>query len=205
MERISKAMKDEKFRELFKEYMDEISDPKNRELYEQEIAALEADRGNNIRWVKPTPGRVLKTSFAERPPKQVAGPGAEELEIPAEVKKVFVNICSCPEIEEAKAEGSRKDERGQPWSIPYSLTPGRVDMDKAGGKCFVYDCVFNPKTFEKGCAIPQFMELLLVTAIEGIERQFSVKLDRGYKLIKLAYKGDIKSTVIRTKADSSTA
>ncbi|ORY50863.1 PIH1-domain-containing protein [Rhizoclosmatium globosum] len=175
MERISKAMKDEKFRELFKEYMDEISDPKNREVT---IITRIQTPGNNIRWVKPTPGRVLKTSFAERPPKQVAGPGAEELEIPAEVKKVFVNICSCPEIEEAKAEGSRKDERGQPWSIPYSLTPGRVDMDKAGGKCFVYDCVFNPKTFEKGCAIPQFMELLLVTAIEGIERQFSVKLDR---------------------------
>ncbi|KAI9344892.1 pre-RNA processing PIH1/Nop17-domain-containing protein [Obelidium mucronatum] len=202
VEKITKAMKDEKFRELFKEYVDEISDPKNKALYEQEIAALEADRGNNIRWIKPTPGRVIKTFFTAKPPKQSGLNGEEE--IPANVKKVFINICSCPEIDEAKPDEKNprpKDQRGQGWSIPYSLTAGRFDVDKAGAKCYVYDCVFNPKTFEMGCKIPKFMELLLTTAIEGIERQFSVKLDHAFKPVKMSYKGEIKATVVRTKLD----
>ncbi|KAJ3075030.1 Protein kintoun [Podochytrium sp. JEL0797] len=207
MDKIAKAMKDEKFRQLFKEYVDEISDPKNKELYEREITSLEADRGNSIRWIKPTPARVIKSAFVVAPGKQEASAGGEAVDIPADVKKVFVNICTCNEIEEAKP-GEGKEEKGgrvgTSWAIPYSLTAGRFDQDKAGKKCFVYDCVFNPKTFELGCKMPKFMELLMSTALEGVERQFGVKLDHAFKPVKMNYKGsEIKATVVRTKVDAS--
>ncbi|TPX70769.1 hypothetical protein CcCBS67573_g06420 [Chytriomyces confervae] len=209
IERISKAMKNKEFRDLFHEYIQEISDPKNKEvgtsphwntirflLYEREIEALEADRGNNIRWVKPTPGRVLKTRFKSKPAKN------SELR---DIEKVFINMCTSSEIEEAsiaRPDETKNGERGQQWSIPYSLDAGRVDVDKSGSKCFVYDCVFNPKTYELGSKMTKFMDLLVQTSLDGVEQRFAVTLDRDVKpLYKTKYKGDIKATVIRTKTD----
>ncbi|KAI8838793.1 pre-RNA processing PIH1/Nop17-domain-containing protein [Chytriomyces cf. hyalinus JEL632] len=196
IERISKAMKNKEFRDLFHEYIQEISDPKNKELYEREIEALEADRGNNIRWVKPTPGRVLKTRFKSKPVK------TSELR---DIEKVFINMCTSSEIEEAsiaRPDETKNGERGQQWSIPYSLDAGRVDTDKSGSKCFVYDCVFNPKTYELGSKMTKFMDLLVQTSLDGVEQRFDVTLDRDVKpLYKTKYKGDIKATVIRTKTD----
>ena len=44
----------------------------------------------------------------------------------------------------------------------------------------MYDCVFNPKTFEQGNNNVNFLNLLINTALEGIEKQFKgVKLDRS--------------------------
>ena len=60
---ISICLKDEKFRDLLKEYAEEISDPENRKRYEEEIAQLERDRGMDVKFINPTPGHVLKTSI----------------------------------------------------------------------------------------------------------------------------------------------
>lgn len=57
VDRIGEALKDEKFRKMFAEYAEELSDPKNRELYEQEIAQMEADRGMDVQFVHPKPGK----------------------------------------------------------------------------------------------------------------------------------------------------
>lgn len=56
VDRIGKALKDEKFRKMFVEYAEEISDPKNREVYEKEIAQMEADRGMDVQFIHPKPG-----------------------------------------------------------------------------------------------------------------------------------------------------
>jgi dynein assembly factor 2 len=48
------------------------------------------------------------------------------------------------------------------------------------------------------------MNLVEDTAIDGIERQFGVKVDRkNLKRQKLEYKGTPTATVIRTKSDGS--
>ncbi|KAI8620062.1 pre-RNA processing PIH1/Nop17-domain-containing protein [Chytriomyces sp. MP71] len=196
LEKFANAMKHKEFRDLFHEYMQEISDPANRALYEREIEALENDRGNSIRWVKPTPGRVLKTRFTDKPAKL-----ASELK---DVDKVFVNLCTSTEIEDASMGGveTRGEQNGQSWSIPYSLDVGRMDVDKSNQRCYVYDCVFSPKTFEMGCKMNKFMDLLVTTALEGVEKRFDVKLDRDCKSLKMKYKGEIKATVIRSKAET---
>ena len=48
LQRLNEAMKKEEFRKLLVEYAEEISDPKNRELYEREITQLERERGMNV-------------------------------------------------------------------------------------------------------------------------------------------------------------
>lgn len=84
---------------------------------------MEQDRGNNIRWVKPTPGHVIKTVYV-RPPIPDG--------VPDSVEKVFVNLCTSTEIQEGSMTGvsERDGKKGQSWSLPYSLTAGRVDVDK---------------------------------------------------------------------------
>lgn len=59
VDRIGKALKDEKFRKMFVEYAEEISDPKNRELYEKEIAQMEAEKGMDVQFIHPKPGYVF--------------------------------------------------------------------------------------------------------------------------------------------------
>jgi dynein assembly factor 2 len=51
--RINEAMKNEEFRKMFISYCEEISDPENRKLYEQEIKQLESERGVDVEFINP--------------------------------------------------------------------------------------------------------------------------------------------------------
>jgi dynein assembly factor 2 len=41
------------------------------------------------------------------------------------------------------------------------------------------DCVFNPGTYELGKQSEQFLKALIQTAIEGVERQYNLKLEKS--------------------------
>ncbi len=62
LDRFTEAMKKEEFRKLLVEYAEELSDPKNREQYEKEIAQLEEERGMNVTFIHPEKGFCLKTT-----------------------------------------------------------------------------------------------------------------------------------------------
>jgi hypothetical protein len=210
------AMKKDEFKKLFFDYLDEISDPKNRQKYEEEIALLEKERGNNIRWVKPEGQFVVKTKYDKNQKKTplIQSPQRQKtidmsdgnssfarLEIKPGMK-VFINICQSPEIKDAmlqKSNVTKNNARGQNWSIPYSLTYGRNDKDKANNECVVYDCIFSPNTIRMSSNY-RFKELIIMTAIEGVERQFNVKLEKKYKIPKMKCKGTPQDTVIREKS-----
>ncbi|TPX36674.1 hypothetical protein SmJEL517_g01190 [Synchytrium microbalum] len=161
LKKISTSFQDEEFRKLFSDYVNELSDPKNRELYEREIAQLEAEQGNKVRFVKPTEGHVLKTKF-QKPPSNMAN-----------IDKVFINMCTSPEISKAKAKTkSVNGKKGQSWSIPYSLSSPREDVDHANAPCLVYDFVMHPDTYRMGRNNPAFDKMLVDTALEGIETKF---------------------------------
>ncbi|KAL2099289.1 hypothetical protein ACEWY4_005769 [Coilia grayii] len=178
--RLSKAMKDETFRKLLHEYADEISNPENRKRYEEDIKLLEQERGMDVQFVHPKPFRALKTSDGRQ--------------------KCFINICSnelikTPECAACTGEGGR---RGLNWSLPYSLAPGRPDVDSNGNKCMIYDVVFNPDTLHMASKNARFMELVDSTAFDGIQESFKVKLDRkNTRVLKTKYKGVPHASVIR--------
>ncbi|KAJ8341668.1 hypothetical protein SKAU_G00339590 [Synaphobranchus kaupii] len=179
--RFSKAFKDEKFREMLRDYAEEISNPENKKKYEEEIALMEQERGMDIKFVHPKPERVLKTSLNGK-------------------QKCFINICSNDLIDkpECKAERGVDGRVGQQWSLPYSLTPGRPDMDPKGIKYMIYDVIFNPDALYIAGKNDRFMKLIESTALQGVRDQFKVKLDeKNFKVLKIKYKGVPNATVIR--------
>ncbi|KAI8898428.1 PIH1 family [Globomyces pollinis-pini] len=186
MEKFKKSLKNPEFKKLFFDYVTELQDPENKRIYEEELAKLEAEKGNNVRYVKPEPWCVIKT-------KQLNIEHQIDKSNPNE--KVFINICSSPEIQESKFNQQNKS-----WSIPYSLAKGREDYDKEKKPCYVYDCIFHPTTIKLG-ANPKFQNLIFTTAIEGIEKQFNFELKKDFKLLKMKSKGTPLMTIIREKME----
>ncbi|XP_060735353.1 protein kintoun [Tachysurus vachellii] len=179
----SKAMKDEKFRELLHEYAQEISNPENKKKYEEEITQLEQERGIKVEFIHPNPHHVLKSSMNGK-------------------EKCFINICSNNLINEPTCKAGRAEngQLGQYWSLPYSLTPGRPDRDSKGKKYMIYDVVFHPQTLYMAGKNQRFMKLVNSTAIQGVENAFQVTLDKTNTLLKkIQYKGVPQPAVIRNQ------
>lgn len=184
IKRIETALKDEKFRKMFVEYAEEISNPENRRIYEQEIAMLEKERGMDVQFVNPEPGHVLKTIIGG--------------------KKAFINICTNDKMGKPSSQPkSANGIRGLQWQIPHSFSPPREDYDKAKQTCMVYDVVFHPDTYTMS-RNPKFLKLVEDTAIEGIEKQFGVDVDKNnIRRPKLKYKGKPVATIIRNRTSEA--
>ncbi|KAH8413878.1 hypothetical protein KR222_011628, partial [Zaprionus bogoriensis] len=189
-DRIREAFKNEEFRKLFFDYVDEIQDPANRKIYEEEITQLEKERGVDITFIHPKPGFVIKTTIDGE-------------------HKCFINIASSVEVERpnnAVSVNSQTGQRGLNWSIPIAQTPPRDDIDANNKPCKVFDVVFHPDALHLGKRNAQFRQCLLDTALDGVEREFNVRLDRtNLKFPKLEYKGVARPTVIRKLAKNATA
>ncbi|XP_064572079.1 protein kintoun [Zonotrichia leucophrys gambelii] len=177
-ERLRRAFRDEQFRALFAEFAAELTDPEQRRLYEEEVAALERERGVEVRFVHPTPGFVLRTSQEGS-------------------RRCYINVCSNPLMGEPRARAERG---GQRWELPYSLAPGREELRPAGRRRLLYDVVFHPATLRLAARSARFRRLLRDTALEAVESQCGVRLDRNNAAILrgVSYKGIPQAPVIRS-------
>ena len=183
VENLTEALKKDEFRKLLAEYAEEISDPKNRKQYQDDIIQLEAERGVDCTFVNPEPGFVIKTSVDGK-------------------KKAFINICQNNVIGRPSSKPVIKDNvKGLSWSIPYSQAPGREDMDNKNNRCTVYDVVFHPETLHLSEKNLQFKKLVIDTALNAVEDSYNVKLDKkNIKLPKLKFKGMPFAAVLRKKS-----
>ncbi|XP_061552959.1 protein kintoun [Phycodurus eques] len=189
MKRLTKAFKDEKFRAMLNDYAREIADPENRRLYEEEIAILEQQRGNNIEFIHPKPFRALRTSVNHK-------------------QKCYINICANDKVgkPECKWGVSEDGRRGQCWSLPHNLHPGRQDTDPKGNKIMIYDVIFHPDTLHIANKKAEFMEMVSSTAIQGIQDAFKVTLDKNnVREMNTKYKGMPQPCVIRKPIPGYTA
>ncbi|XP_035407114.1 protein kintoun [Cygnus atratus] len=177
-ERLRQAFREPRFRELFAEYAAELADPEQRRLYEEEVTALERERGVEVRFIHPTPGYVLRTSQAGS-------------------RRCYLNVCSNPHVDRPQA---RAEPGGHRWALPYSLAPGREELGRGGRRRLVYDVVFHPAALRLAARSPRFRRLLSDTALEAVERRFAVQLDRTNAAVLrgAAYKGVPQAPVIRT-------
>lgn len=181
VDRFTKAFKDEKFREMFRDYTQEISDPQNRKMYEEEIKILEQERGNTVEFIHPEPFRAIKTSVDGK-------------------QKCFINICASDKVGKPSSKWvvSEDGRRGQCWSMPHSLHPGRQDTDPKGNKMMIYDVVFHPDTTRMASKNKSFLEMVDSIAIQGIQDTFKVTLDKkNMREMKTKYKGTPQPCVIR--------
>ncbi|XP_027559814.1 protein kintoun [Neopelma chrysocephalum] len=177
-ERLRRAFRDEKFRALFAEYAAELTDPEQRRLYEEEVAALERERGVEVRFVHPSPGFVLRTSQEGS-------------------RRCYINVCSNAMLAEPRAHAERG---GQRWALPYSLAPGREELRRAGRRRLLYDVVFHPAALRLAARSAPFRRLLCDTALDAVERHCGVRLDRANAAVLRGtrYKGVPQAPVIRS-------
>ena len=180
MTRLTEALKKEEFRKLLAEYAEEISDPENRKKYEEEISALEAERGKDVKFIHPEPGYVLKTT-------SVSG------------EKIFINVCKSEVVgKPSMVTATQNGKRGMQWSLPHSFAPPRDDYDKSKNSCKVIDVVFHPETYRMAESNNRFKEMIQETAFDGIEKQFKLQIDRKkIKHPKISFKGTPTATVLR--------
>ncbi|CAK9819402.1 Protein kintoun [Anthophora quadrimaculata] len=180
LKNLTECLKKEEFRKLLIEYAEEVTDPENRKIYEKEITQLEKERGVDVTFVNPEPGYVIKTSVNGE-------------------RKCFLNISKSDIVTRPTSQPLfEQGHRGLQWSIPYTLIPPRDDLDKKNVRCMVFDVVFHPDTIYLSSKNAQFREIVNNTAMDGVESNFKVKLDRkNLKFPKMNYKGVCHPTVIR--------
>lgn len=156
LKNITDCLEKEEFRNLLIEYVEEVTDPENRKIYEKEITQLEKERGVDVTFVNPEPGYVIKTS--------VDGD-----------RKCFLNISKNDIVARPTSQPSyEQGRRGLQWSIPYTLIPPRYDLDKKNVRCMVFDVVFHPDTLYLASKNPLFREMVNNTAMDGVESNFKV-------------------------------
>ncbi|XP_070699098.1 protein kintoun [Pempheris klunzingeri] len=181
IDRLTKAFKDEKFKEMLRDYARELSDPENKKKYEEEIKLLEQERGNTIDFIHPEPFKALKTSVNGK-------------------QKCFINICSNEKVgkPECKWGESEDGRRGQCWSLPHSLHPGKQDTDPKGNKFMIYDVIFHPDTLHVASKNKRFMDMVDSTAMQAVQDAFKVTLDKSnVREMSMKYKGTLQPCVIR--------
>ncbi|XP_057326040.1 protein kintoun [Microplitis mediator] len=187
-DKLSECLKKEDFRKLFIEYAEEVSKPENRKLYQEEIIKLERERGVDVTFVNPEPGYVIKTSLNGD-------------------KKCFINISKNECVGKPTSQPSYdvdNGHRGLQWSIPHTLAPPRDDLDKKKSRCTVFDVVFNPDTLYLASKNPRFRDIVNNTALDSVENNFKVKLDRkNIRFPKINFKGVSQSSVIRRECEKS--
>ncbi|XP_015605185.1 protein kintoun [Cephus cinctus] len=185
IESLTECLKKEEFRKLLIEYAEEVTDPDNRKIYEKEITQLEKERGVDVTFVNPEPGYVIKTSINGE-------------------KKCFVNISKSDTVAKPTSHPSQVEgHRGLQWSIPYTLVPPREDFDKKNVRCTVFDVVFHPDTLYLASKNEHFRDIVNSTALDGVENNFKVKLDRkNLKFPKMNFKGVTQPTVIRKPSEA---
>ncbi|KAM8920821.1 protein kintoun [Pelodytes ibericus] len=189
LERFRKAFQDEQFRKMFAEYAEELSDPENRRKYEEEIRLLEREKGMDIHFIHPNPGYVLLTSASG-------------------TKQCYINICSNPFIPKSKGVPGtdRRARGGLHWTLPYTITPTRQELDKGGGSYLLYDIVFHPDTLGLAAKNARFKELVDSTAMDGVTKYFHLQLDRNnVQTLKIKYKGVPQTGVVRRPIPGYTA
>ncbi len=193
LESIGEALKSAEFRSMLADYAKEINDPANKTKQMREMYEMEAAKGVHCTFLTPVPGYVIKTRVLAGTGKH-ANTDDDEL---VGFGKVFVNVCSNENIgkpELKKAAGSV----GAHWSIPYSTSKPRRDVDKAGANCTVYDVLFHPESVAMADRNQAFRRMINSTALEGIENAFKLQLDRKrLRFPKLKFKGSFHTTVLR--------
>lgn len=133
MKALVKAMEQDEFKDILTEYVQEISDPKNKAEYEEYLRQLERQNElpPNTKLVKPVAGFCIKTT-------------SKKLMSKTDMKyfdqKAFVNVCThdvVPRPEKIRADKDGKS--GFTFNLPYRVSKGRHDQDRHGVLCATYD------------------------------------------------------------------
>ncbi|GMF15826.1 unnamed protein product [Phytophthora lilii] len=194
-QRFLSAMKDPEFRSLLSDYMQEISDPRNRAETEQYLAQLESEQKvpADKQLIKPKPGFVVKTKWD--------GP-----------HKIFVNVCSSDKMQPpSSTRVAAAGPQGTSWNLPYSLGPERLEPDKGGAGVPTFDVCFHPRVIEFAMARADYRHMVISTCLDAVEpilrdsrRKPNATVARNYHILKgVFYKsGDPVTMCLKKERES---
>jgi dynein assembly factor 2 len=197
LQSIEKAMQEKEFRDLFVDYVNEISDPKNRGEYEAYLKQMEGENElpKGMKLIQPKTGFLLKTTLKNKKESSFT-------------QKFFVNVCSAEEVGKPVSEsgsGANKG-KGMHWRIPYSCGKPRLDQDSKKAVCTTIECVFHPDTIRMAIQNPAFLKVVAETALDASQKQLedpTETVSKDYKIMKtVQVKGD-KPGMIAMKWDNN--
>eukprot|EP00276_Gloeochaete_wittrockiana_P004367 CAMPEP_0184646686 /NCGR_PEP_ID=MMETSP0308-20130426/3421_1 /TAXON_ID=38269 /ORGANISM="Gloeochaete witrockiana, Strain SAG 46.84" /LENGTH=481 /DNA_ID=CAMNT_0027076931 /DNA_START=79 /DNA_END=1524 /DNA_ORIENTATION=- len=169
-------MKDKEFVKLLQEYSAEISNPANKQEYEQYISQLEDEArktgDSDVQYIKPHAGFVLKTSYSK------SG------------KKVFVNVCFSDKIDKGSIRSSTcPSKQGMEITLPHSIAGPWTVQDGASKNCDAFDIVFSSSDYNNASQDSKIKDFMIDVALEAVEKKMKEKVSRKFKIPKAEYKG----------------
>lgn len=142
---------------------------------------------------RPQPGFVAKTH-------KIIKSGASN-------EKVFLNIV---QSEKVALPTKTKAPKGDCWSIPYTVGPPHMEKDKKGENASCFDVCFHPEALELSEDHQDFRDLLVTTAMDGVEemckrQRVEVQLERKFHIVKgIKYKeGQVLTMMIASQHKES--
>jgi dynein assembly factor 2, axonemal len=193
--RLTKSFKEPEFKKLLGEYMQEISDPKNRAEYEQYINQMESDDKvpKDMKIIKPKGGFVVKT---KKIGSVVKGDASQD--------KCFINVCCAEELEKPSFKNTAK---GQNWSLPHMIGPPHMVQDKKGLPCMTFEVCFHPETLDKARSNENFKKMVASVAFNAIKTNYKkfagteCDLDENYRILRGVKAFGGKPTMLSMKKD----
>ena len=212
-EQLEAAFKDKDFCKLLSDYVSDISNPKFKEEQEAYLAQLEAQNelptGKML--IRPLSGFVIKCMHKKKK-------RGEEEDDGGPPSKLFLNIVHSEEINEPTTTASNKSkpnlEGSNNWSVPYAISPLRMEHDKSGNNLVAtFDCCFHPISLRYAHGNKKFLELVIDIAKDAVTRSFKASGDEvemlpDYTILKgVSYKsGSVpKSLMVSTANDNANA
>ena len=203
------AFKDKDFCKLLSDYVSDISNPKFKEEQEAYLAQLEAQNelptGKML--IRPSSGFVIKCMHKKKKR------GGEDDGPPS---KLFLNIVHSDEIDEPTTTASNKSksknlEGSNNWSVPYAISPLRMEHDKSGNNLVAtFDCCFHPISLRYAHGNKKFLELVIDIAKDAVTRSFKASGDEvemlpDYTILKgVSYKsGSVPKSLMVSTANAN--
>lgn len=203
------------FKQMFHEYAEEVSDPKNKAEQEAYLAQCEAEQRAQERAKDGFLGGRSAAEFDSLDaavPGRPDGPEGSKLLKPhkgfvlktwkrepgkkdfdRERGKVFINVCQHDEIDPPKSENVTAPDgrQGQSWSLPHLCSPKpKEEKDKQGHMVDVIDIVFNTEVLTR-CDDERlgdrWKEMVSKTAIEMVGKLHELDLDPEFKSLNTKY------------------
>ena len=146
---------------------------KQRHRNEDKYVTVEA-AGGSVSKIEPIADFVIKT-------KLISGNGPEKLQ---DGRKVFINVCHSPLVPKPEIEFDARIVFPliiqNEWEIPIITSCYRMDHDKKGQECYVWDCCINSDCSRWICEDIQLREILVEWCLESCEIRDSVVLCRDH-------------------------
>lgn len=199
--KLTRAMKDERFRSHIDEYTREISDPAHRKEYLEYLDQLEAkgEMPEGQQLLRCQPGLCVKTAILFKN---------------GQTQKLFVNIVHSDRLDDLSMTPAEKG-GGQQVHLPYSLSPPRPDRDNKDEYCMTCDFAVSSGTFLRAAQSSQILKLLVDTAADGMAQQFfkgHEEVKKDFKLMqRMACKGSapmpmsVRAELLKDKGTKATA